>query len=171
MSSYRRLRALVTAVALTQALPVASFAQGPPDRDTKEINAYVLTEQGLAKYTAATRNLGAIAKRLAGNCNDDDDNGAQSLDATVARINAIPEAKTAIQSAGLTTREFIVFSWSLFQSGFTAWGLTQPGGKLPPGVSMANVDFYRAHEDAIKKLGKPVGIEDCGTAGGDDEPE
>jgi hypothetical protein len=164
---YHRLRTLLcTAVALTLALPVASFAQGPPDRDTKEINSYVLTEKALAKYTVATHALGATAKRLSGN-RDDDDEGAQSLDATVARIDAIPEAKAAIQSAGMTTREYVVFSFSLFQSGMAAWGLSQPGGKLPPGVSMANVEFYRAHEAEIKKLGKPMGTEDRGTA----EPE
>jgi hypothetical protein len=161
---HRRLRTFLwTALALAQALPVASFAQGPPDHDTKEINAYVLTEKGLAKYTAATLALGATAKRLSGNCDDHDD-GPQSIAATVARIDAIPEAKAAILSAGLTTREFIVFSFSLFQSGMAAWGLGQPGGTLPPGVSMTNVEFYRAHEAEIKKLGTPIGTQDCGTA-------
>lgn len=169
MALQRSLRTLLwTAVALIQALPIASFAQGAPDRDTREINAYVLTEKGLAKYTTATHALGAIAKRLSGNCDDDDD-GAQSIAATVARIDAISEAKAAIQSAGLTTREYVVFSWSLFQSGMAAWGLSQPGGKLPPGVSMANVEFYRAHEAEIKKFGKPVGTENCGTAERGDE--
>ena len=163
MALHRRLRAFLwIAIALTAALPVASSAQGPPDRDTQEINAYVLTEPALAKYAQATRALGAASKRLSGNCDDDDD-GAKSLDALVARINAVPEAKSAIQSAGMTAREYVVFSFSLFQSGMAAWGLSQPGGKLPPGVSKANVDFYRAHEAAIEKLGKPV-LTDCGTA-------
>jgi len=164
MSLLRRLQAfLCTAVALTQVVPVPSFAQGLPDRDTQEINGHVLTEQALAKYTLAMRNLGATAKRLSGNCDDDDDD-VSSLDASIARVDAIPEAKAAIRSAGMTTREFIVFSWSLFQSGMAAWALGQPGGTLPPGISKANVDFYRAHEAAITKLGKPAGVDDCDTA-------
>ena len=169
MALHRRIRAFLwTAVALTQAWPVASLAQAPPDRDAKEINAYVLTEPALAKYAQATRALGAAAKRLSGNCNDDEDDGAKSLDAVVARIDAVPEAKSAIRSAGLTTREFVVFSFSVFQSGMAAWGLSQPGGKLPPGVSKANVDFYRAHEAEINKLGKPAWT-DCGTGERSDE--
>ncbi len=48
-----------------------------------------------------------------------------------------------------------------------AWALTQPGGTLPPGVSKANVDFYRSHEQALKKLrpGRVPTIATVGTKG------
>jgi hypothetical protein len=52
----------------------------------------------------------------------------------------------------MTTREYMVFSMSLLQTGIAAWGLEQPGGKLPPGVSKANVDFYKAHKATIERL-------------------
>ena len=54
-----------------------------------------------------------------------------------------------------------MFTWSVFQNGMAAWALDQPGGKPSPGVSMANVDFYRQHEAEFKKLGKSGTSGDC----------
>lgn len=152
-------------LAFASALPAGALAQ---DRDTKEVNAYVLTEASLAKYSKATRALNAAAPQVAGSC-DDEGEGAQSIDRMVARINAVPKAKAAIQSAGMSTREYVVFGLSVFQTGLASWGLSQPGGKLPPGVSMANVKFYRAHEAAIQQI-KPA-ESDCDDASAEEEPE
>jgi hypothetical protein len=146
-------------------LAAAAFAQGAPDRDTREVNAYVLTEAALAKYSQATRNLGALAKQLSRNC-DDNDESPSSIDQSVARIDAIAGAKAAIRSAGMATREYIVFGMSVFQAGLSAWALAQPGGKLPAGVSKANVDFYRTHEKAINALGAPSQGSDCNSNDG-----
>jgi hypothetical protein len=145
-----------------------SFAGNVVDSDTKEITGYVLTEAGLAKYTQAVKNLAPLAKRLSDACKaDDDSDNVRSLDDMVARFDAVPGVRAAINSADLTTREYFVFSLSVFQNGMAAWALEQPGGKLPPGTSMANVKFYRAHEAAIKKLGEQIKAADCD--GGDSE--
>jgi hypothetical protein len=125
-------------------------AQG--DRDTQQISRYVLTEAGLAKYSAATQNLNKLGKSAQPGCDDKDDETPWSLDKAVAKADAAPAAKAAIQRAGMTTREYVVFSMSLLQTGIAAWGLEQPGGKLPPSVSKANVDFYKAHKATIEKL-------------------
>jgi len=77
-----------------------------------------------------------------------------------AKINAVPGAQAAIQSAGMPTREYIVFMWSMMQNGMAAWALTQPGGKLPPGISQSNVDFYKRHEAEMTALGDQPGCED-----------
>ena len=121
------------------------------DRDTQEINRYVLTEAAFAKYTKATHKLQPLAGLLSAG-DADDEEGFRSLSESVARIDAVPEAKAAIHSAGMTTREYVVFGLSLFQNGVAAWALDQPGGQLPPGVSRANVDFCKKHEAAIQKL-------------------
>jgi hypothetical protein len=145
-----------------------SFAGNVVDSDTKEITGYVLTEAGLAKYTQAVKNLAPLAKRLSDACKaDDDSDNVRSLDDMVARFDAVPGVRAAINSADLTTREYFVFSLSVFQNGMAAWALEQPGGKLPPGTSMANVKFYRAHEAAIKMLGEQIKAADCD--GGDRE--
>lgn len=163
--------ALLTATATVLFVPAVSVAQDFSDRDSREIASYVLTEAVLTKYARATANLGANAKGLSGDCDDDDDDeeSARSLDEIVARINAKPGFSAAIQSAGMTTREYIVFSFSLFQNGMAAWALSQPGGTLPAGTSKANVDFYRAHEAAIQKLGNQAESDDCDDSDSEDE--
>jgi rare lipoprotein A (peptidoglycan hydrolase) len=155
----RILLSLFVAALVALFAATASQAQSLGDRDTQEIASYVLNEAVFAKYSQATRNLGQLAKRLPGDC--DDTESSQSLDALAARFDAITGVKAAIKSAGMTTREYVVFSLSLFQNGMASWGLEQPGGKLPPGTSMANVNFYRAHEAAIKKLGEATKAADC----------
>ena len=160
MIQFNRTRAVLAAAASVLLFaPLVSVAQGFPDRDTREISSYALTEAALANYTQASANLGDLSKQVASRC--DDSEGAGSLDASVARINANPRAKAAIESAGMTPREYLVFSFSLFQSGMAAWALSQPGGTLPPGVSKANVDFYRSHEQALKKLAPQQGSDTC----------
>jgi hypothetical protein len=154
------------AVALVS--PMASVAQDFPDSDTREINSYVLTESGLAKYAKASKSLAALQKQ-SGDCEDAESAG--SLDEMVAHFNAIPGARAAISSAGMTTREFVVFTWSLFQNGMAAWALSQPGGKLPAGTSMENVNFYRAHEAAMQGLSKYAEFDDCDDGGDEEEPE
>lgn len=167
MLQLHRIRAaLLTAAAAAFLVPAMSFAADFSDRDSREISSYVLTEAALAKYTKATANLGAKAKELSAEC--DEEEGAQSLDEVVARVNAKPGIGAAIQSAGMSTREYIVFSFSLFQNGLAAWALSQPGGKLPPGVSKANVDFYKSHEAAIKKLAPPEGSDECDDSDAED---
>jgi hypothetical protein len=161
---------LLAAVATTGVAllaPSAAVAQEFSDSDTREIANYALTEAGLAKYTQAVQNLDAVADQLPSACDDDSE---QSLDELVARIDTIPAVRAAIHSAGLTAREYVVFTFSLFQNGLAAWAVSQPGGQLPPGTLMANVNFYRAHEAALQALGEQMQAVDCDD-GGDDEDE
>jgi hypothetical protein len=169
MIPFNRMSAALAAIACVIFLaPPVSVAQNFPDKDTREVNSYVLTEAALAKYAKATNNLNALAKSSPAACDDDDDGTTASLDASVARINSTPGAQAAIQSAGMTTREYVVFTWSMVQTGMGAWALSQPGGALPPGVSKANVDFFRAHEQAFNQL-SAEDSDDCGDEDGSDD--
>jgi hypothetical protein len=161
--------ALIAFLAVALLTPPASQAQASSDRDTREISSYVLTDAAFAKYTQATRNLSAAAKQMPSDC--DDATGAKSLDDYVARVNAIPEARAAISAAGMTTREYVVFGWSVLQSGMAAWALDQPGGTLPAGTSMANVNFYRANAAAMQKLGAETKSDACDDADSEEEEE
>ncbi len=135
------------------------------DRDAQEISRYRLTDAGLAKYAQASRNLSALAKPSPADCTEgetgDTDDNAKSLDESVARLDATDGVRKAITSAGLTTREYVVFSWAVMQAGLAAWALDQPGGKLPAGVSMDNVTFYRKHAAAMEELGAQTRAADC----------
>ena len=147
--------ALAVALLVTSVSTALSF----PDPDAKEINSYVLSEAALAKYTRAVANLQPLMESMAQSC--DDDESASSLNAMAARLDAVAGVKAAVQSAGMTTREYLVFSFSMFQSGLAAWALSQPGGKLSPGVQMANVNFFRAHEAAFNQLGEKSKAANC----------
>jgi len=149
------------AAAMTMGLPGPAAAQSG---DAQEISRYLLTESGLTKFTQAQQNLASIPGACARE--EDDDSNSQTIEQMVAKLNAAPGAAAAIQSAGLTTREFVVFTFSMFQTGMAAWAMSQPGGKLPPGVSQANVDFYKKNEARLATLGENDPCDDAAT---DDE--
>lgn len=143
----------VRQAAIALALVVASLAsqvRGGEDRDTREVMAYALTDAGLARYQQATRALAGLRGGMPARC--DTGESGTSIAAVVATVNAAPGAQAAIQVAGMTTREYVVFSFSLFQNGLAAWALTQPGGKLPAGVAKANVDFVNRHQAELQQL-------------------
>jgi len=142
------------------------MAQGDTDADAREVSQYALTGAGLAKFRQAAENLAPLHDRLAAHCDEDED--ASSLDAMVSRIGTIPGASNAIESAGMPVREFVVFFFSAVQTGFAVWALDQPGGSLAPGVSMANVDFYRAHEDELQQAASVLKSNGCDDAEDDD---
>lgn len=153
------------------ALMIPASAQAQVSRDTQEINAYVLTDAGVARYLKASEALKLAKGSMPSDCDDSDDSNGKSIDEMVAKLNTIPAARAAIQSSGMTTREYFVFTMSLFQTGMASWALAQPGGKLPPGVSMANVNFYRQHEAAMSRLGSDSESDECNGDGRDQESE
>ena len=143
--------ATAVAVAATIALTTPGVAATGGD-DAREIASYVLTDAGLARFTQATQKLAAMPGACA--APKDDDSDSESLDQIVAKLNAIPGAQAAIQSAGMTTREYVVFMWSMLHNGMAAWAVSQPGGKLPPGTLQSNVDFYKKNEAKMAALGE-----------------
>jgi hypothetical protein len=155
--------AFAFAMSITLISPELAVAQ---DRDSREVSAYVLTESGLSKFGLASKNLAAVPGACAAENDDGDD--LQSIDQMVAKLNSVPGVQAAIQSAGLTSREYVVFMFSMMQNGMAAWALKQPDGKLPPGVSQANVDFYNRHEGAMAQLGRE---NSCGDHAGDEDSD
>ncbi|HEX9706553.1 MAG TPA: hypothetical protein VGA24_02845 [Steroidobacteraceae bacterium] len=154
----RHFTAIACALGLLFLASAASLGQNTADADTREIMADTLTEAALGRYVQATRNLSGLQ---IDDCDDDSDVG--SLSEAVAKLDATPGAKAAVQSAGMTTREYIVFAFSLIQNGLAAWTLDQPGGTLPPGISQANVDFFREHAAEMEELGAESGDASCDT--------
>jgi hypothetical protein len=150
-------RVLWVATGFTLLLALSAGAQNNASSDTREINAYRLTAAALAKYTQAQKEMDVLARQAASDCGDEDEEGSgngTTIDQLVTKLNATAGARAAIQSAGMTTREFVVFSMSVFQAGMADWALGQAGGKLPPGVAMENVTFYRKHQAEMQKLGE-----------------
>ena len=92
--------------------------------------------------------------------------GVGSLNEAAERIDAVPGATAAVESAGMTSREYVVFAFSLIENAFAAYALEQPDGKLPPGVSMANIDFLRKHAGVIERLANETEVAECTEAEG-----
>jgi hypothetical protein len=159
LKTFKTTLAVAVAFALALLVPPVAEGQSLTDRDTKEVADYVLTDAALAKYTQAVRKLQPLMDQLPQDCESEE--GAKSLTQQAARMDGVPVVKSALKGAGMTSREYLVFSFSVFQNGMAAWALDQPGGKLPQGVKMANVNFYRAHEAELKKLGELSKQADC----------
>jgi hypothetical protein len=167
LTSRRIAGAIFAALTILLTEPRLASAQ---DADANEVLRYTLTETGLAKYTEATKKLAALPDEGVDACDDDDAEGA-SLDEMAARLDALPGAKAAIQSAGMTSREYVLFSMSLLQNAVGAWAASQPGGGLPPGVSKANVDFLQKHDAELKQLEGLTDENDCIDAEAEDEDD
>ena len=153
--------ALAWLAILTLVVP-AAHGQLLPDADAREVQNYVLTEAGLARYTQATRSLNGVRLQ---DC--DEDSEVRSLAEAAAKIDAEPRAKAAVQAAGMTSREYVVFVFSLVQNGLASHTLQTPGAKLPVGVSMANVEFFRTHAAELEKLAAETEVESCEEEAGD----
>ena len=150
---------LAAAIACLALAPVAQ-AQKLPDADAREVTAYTLTDAGFAKYTAATHNLRGIKIE---DC--DDDSEVRDITQAAARIDAVPGAKAAVQSAGMTSREFVVFTFSLMQNGIASHLMDRPGAKLPPGTNPANIEFFRKHSADFEQLANERDSSDCDESG------
>lgn len=152
-------RSLTVAGVALFALAGSTAAQ---DADTKEIAAYRFTDATLAKYVKASRALAALGRPTpvdtSDNERDEEDEGGggnegMSIAEITAKYDSIPEARRAITSAGLTTREYVVFTFALFQAGMAAFVVEQQGwNKLPPNVARSNVEFYQRHKTALDSV-------------------
>lgn len=146
---------LVVSILFVLAVPSPAAAAG--DASVREVSAYKLTDAGLARYTDATRRLDQAVRTSPALCAEranDDDEDTRTLDELVAKIDASPQMRQAIQSAGMSTREYAVFSLAMLQAAMASWALDQPGSKPAPGVSMDNVAFYRRNAATLAKIGK-----------------
>lgn len=157
----------------------ATTAAGTPapaasaDNELKDITKYRLSMDKIDKYIAAQRNIALKAKNLspaekaameARNENGDANTDA-SLDDMQKKIDSEPLMKSAIQDAGLSTREFVMITMSMMQSGMAAGVL-----KLRPKdnqdsliramqASPENVKFYQDNEAEITRKEKDLEAE------------
>jgi hypothetical protein len=148
------LLALLAPFALAQ--PAAAQAAG---KDLAEISAYTLTMPKYKQYIAATQNLTDAA---AANPESTVEGPAGSIDDIVTKISAIPPAKNAITSAGLTVRDFLVMQGALMQTGMAyammkEYNISKDSVVKTAKVNPANLDFYANNEAEIKRLAEEAG--------------
>ncbi|HEX9705077.1 MAG TPA: hypothetical protein VGA20_07510 [Gemmatimonadales bacterium] len=146
---------------LTLAAAAGALLGAPLKAQSDEdlLSRYRLTENAYAKYVQASRNMIAAWKADSTAFKDEEEEEDEGDDPTIADLAAQydghPATKRAITSAGMTTREFVTFTFSLFQAAAAAWLVKQRQGKLdnlPAGTPRENVLFYQQHEAELQRL-------------------
>jgi len=156
-----RCRAIAVALALPFLLAPAAAAQGQADKDLKAISAYTFTLPKYKQLMTAMVNLGNAAKadpKVAGAL---EGSGNLSLDEMTMRLQSLAPARKAIVDAGLTPRELAVEQGAWLQSGMSyglmkQYNLTADSVSKATGASKANLEFFRANEAELQRIGKAM---------------
>ena len=135
------------------------------DADLRELARYQLTMADVRKYAAANANLAKHpkAEQEDENAEDDEADDDESLDEMAARIEKIPEARKAIEAAGLTARQFAVITMALFQASLAQYAIDQGADPAKiareTGVNPANIRFVKEHKAELEQM-KNLGSSD-----------
>lgn len=180
LDAAKRTRVLAICLMATVVMaPLAALGQGG-EADAREVRNYKLTMDKIKKADQALQSLtrdaavrAAIRKAAAEQQAKEEARAAageeeeQSLSSTVKKMEALhPAVKSAFQSAGISTREYVVLSLAWFQAGFAA-EMKKSGTikEVPPDISKENVVFIEANAkelqavaDRWKKLTEELGL-------------
>jgi hypothetical protein len=157
LNRFRRHATLLCVVTTITHILAAAAIAAPSDQEL--LAEYRLSDENVEKWTQATRNLVQVFR--------DNPELAQSQDqvkadeASIADIAAWydskPKIKEAINSAGMTSREYTTFLFSMFQAGMGAYLAQQQGlDKLPKGTVRDNVEYYIINQKKLSALGKEL---------------
>lgn len=167
MEPLRALRCSVVLVGLVSTyLAAGTPPKAPADPVAADIATYRLSVPVLHKVEQAMKNFEAM---LAANPNlgnalerlqfvDPKDGSLLAPDKAVAQIGSLPEFKKALASAGLTAREYIVFSFALLSAGLSEFAVS-PTGKLPvevPPVVAENARWLKANRAEYERFQKEM---------------
>lgn len=153
-------RNLVLTVLILSTAICALPTQASPkdDADLRELSRYELTMTDVRKFAAANANLAKHPKVEDGD-DGDEDRSSESLDEMAARIARIPEARKAIEAAGLTVRQYAVVTMALFQASFAQYAVEQGADPAKvardAGVNPANLRFVKEHKQELEMLKTP----------------
>ena len=154
--------AALSTPALAQKKTVSKSVDATAKADARAIERYRLTPATLGKLAKVQDNIYAmlkadptLAKKYADQkeeSNEEDE--PQTIDAMAKKLNEVPELKRAIAKSGLTTREYMIASLSMFQALMASALLDMPGADksaLTPNVK-ANIAFLKAHKAEMDRM-------------------
>ncbi|MBB4639346.1 hypothetical protein [Longimicrobium terrae] len=125
---------------------------------TEEVSNHRLTMEGLEKFVTATRNLDALEDESINMENrfEVSENEMPDIGMIASAFESEPLIRDAIGKAGLSSREYVTFLFSMVQTMFTAT-MVEMGGEsafaqMEAGVLKDNVAFFREHKDEIQRL-------------------
>jgi hypothetical protein len=160
-----RIAALVAAIFLLLPLAQAQSATAERTSDEKALAEYRLSIAAIQKLLAATRAMAkvsedptvraAAAKLSASDDANDGGDGYQSLNDMARKVDAFPPIASAIRSAGLTSREYMLITMSYMQAAMAA-GMKKQGliKELPKGTPAENVAFIEKNDTELQAIQK-----------------
>jgi hypothetical protein len=144
----RRLHCIGLAVLALAVLVGNATAQ---EADARAIAAYRLSEATLTKFITASRGMAAASRAQRDTVTEDE--GPQTIADMAAFYDGQPAARRALAGAGLTSREYVTFMFTLLQAGMGSWLVERQGwDKLPPEIARENVAFYQRHKAQLDSL-------------------
>lgn len=148
----------LAAVAADASTAAAQPGPGGPLFSDPAIASYRLTSANLDKFLNATNALKQLEDenidledRI-----DMDDPEDVDLDEIAAAFDSEPRIKSAINGAGMTSREYITFMFAMIQAMFGSV-MVQMGGEqalndMPAGVMKDNIRFFLDNQEAFEAL-------------------
>jgi hypothetical protein len=95
------------------------------DADLRELSRYQLTMADVRKFEAANANLAKHPKAEQDDEDAEDENDNESLDEMAVRIESNPVARKAVEAAGLSARQYVVITMTLFQAFLAQYAVDQ----------------------------------------------
>ncbi len=126
--------------------------------DDPALASYRLTSANLAKFLAASQALNALEGENFDIEDRFEDADPEDLDIgeIAAAFDSEPRVKGAINGAGMSSREYVTFLFSMLQAMFGSLAV-QLGGEealadMPNGVLKQNIQFFLEHQDEFEEL-------------------
>jgi hypothetical protein len=127
------------------------------DADASRLAEYRLTDEGLANFTQASRNLAMAVKADPGLENSVEATDDATIEEMAALYDSHPVVRKAIESADMTSAEYVTFMYSMIQAGMAAWMVEEYGQtELPEGTPQENVDYYLANKGKFAALSEEL---------------
>ncbi|HEV2382904.1 MAG TPA: hypothetical protein VG206_24320 [Terriglobia bacterium] len=149
---------LLLGAAAISAPQAAQRGNPPADADSKEYRGYHLTMENVGKFVAASKALVKLSHDNPGLEKDmESQSDARTIEDAVRTTEKYPAVTSAIKSAGLTTRDFVVMTGTLMGAEM-AVGMKKQGQikQYPPSVSPENAAFVEQNWDRLNAMMKAV---------------
>lgn len=120
--------------------------------NVQALGGYQLTMDDVRKLGRAAQNIGALVERRP-ELRDSLQVGGFDPNAIYERLNSIPDARAAVEQAGMTPRQYVTAMSALMQASLVL-GMREKGVALPAQVpvNQANIDFLEENREEIQRL-------------------
>lgn len=171
IDAVRRVPRAFARILAVAGLSLAAVAAGAPSASAQEgpemlrqmlndpaLANYRLTSANLTRFVAATQALHALEDEgiELRDRFDSDDSEDMNITAIADAFDGEPRVRDAINSAGMSTRDYVTFLVSTMQAMFGSL-MVQIGGddalaNMPAGVLKENIEFFLENQDAFDAL-------------------